>query len=106
MGRHYRGELGEEYFDWQGSGADVNAEIESTKFAPHVSATDTVVDFGCGAGALLATLEIGERIGVVDVVDEVHPRRPPRAHRDAGIVARFRVGRVGVGGGGQNENGF
>jgi SAM-dependent methyltransferase len=64
VGRHYRGELGEEYFDWQGSGADVNAEIESTKFAPHVSPTDTVVDFGCGAGALLATLQIGERIGV------------------------------------------
>ena len=64
VGRHYRGELGEEYFDWQGSGADLNAEIESTKFAPHVSAKDTVVDFGCGAAALLATLQIGERIGV------------------------------------------
>ena len=64
VGRHYRGELGEEYFDWQGSGADVNAEIESTKFAPHVSATDTVVDFGCGGAALLATLPAAERIGI------------------------------------------
>ena len=64
VGKHYRGELGEEYFGWQGSGADVNAAIESTKFAPHVSAGDTVVDFGCGAGALLATLPIGERVGV------------------------------------------
>ena len=64
VGRHYRGELGEEYFDWQGSGADVNAAIESTKFAPHVSPTDTVVDFGCGAGALLAKLRIGEGVGV------------------------------------------
>ena len=64
VGRHYRGELGQEYFDWQGSDADLEAAIESSKFAPHVSATDTVVDFGCGAGALLATLRIGERIGV------------------------------------------
>ena len=64
VGRHYRGELGEEYFDWQGSGADLNAAIESTKFAPHVSVTDTVVDFGCGAGALLAALAIGQRVGV------------------------------------------
>jgi SAM-dependent methyltransferase len=64
VGRHYRGALGEEYFGWQGSGADVNAQIESSKFAPHVLPTDTVVDFGCGAGALLTTLKIGERIGV------------------------------------------
>jgi SAM-dependent methyltransferase len=64
VGRHYRGELGEEYFGWQGSRADLEAAIERTKFAPHVSDTDTVVDFGCGAGALLATLPAGERFGI------------------------------------------
>lgn len=64
VGRHYRGELGEDYFDWQGVGADLNAQIERTKFAPHVSETDTVVDFGCGAAAVLAALPARERIGV------------------------------------------
>jgi SAM-dependent methyltransferase len=64
VGKHYRGELGEQYFDWQGSKADLEAAIERTKFAPHVSEADTVVDFGCGAGALLATLPAGERVGV------------------------------------------
>jgi SAM-dependent methyltransferase len=64
VGRHYRGELGQEYFDWQGSAADLKAAIERTKFAPHVSERDTVVDFGCGAAALLATLPARERVGV------------------------------------------
>jgi SAM-dependent methyltransferase len=64
VGSHYRGQRGEEYFDWQGSGAELQAAIERTKFAPHVSEADTVVDFGCGAGALLATLPLGEGIGV------------------------------------------
>jgi len=64
VGRHYRGELGEEYFDWQGAHADLEAAIERTKFAPHIVDTDTVVDFGCGAAALLATLNARERVGV------------------------------------------
>src|SRR5215210_9132767 len=64
VGRHYRGELGEEYFDWQGTHADLEAAIERAKFAPHVAETDTVVDFGCGAAALLASLNARERVGV------------------------------------------
>jgi len=64
VGRHYRGELGEEYFGWQGRGNDLCAEIEVPKFAPHVSERDTVVDFGCGGAALLAILPAGERIGI------------------------------------------
>jgi SAM-dependent methyltransferase len=92
VGRHYRGELGEEYFDWQGSGADLNAEIESSKFAPHVSATDTVVDFGCGAGALLATLQIGERIGV----EPNPPARRAGEARGVRVVASTRELEDGV----------
>ena len=86
MGRHYRGELGQEYFDWQGSNADLEAAIESSKFAPHVSATDTVVDFGCGAGALLATLQIGERIGV----EPNPPAREAGEARGVRVVASTR----------------
>jgi SAM-dependent methyltransferase len=86
VGRHYRGELGQEYFHWQGSNADLEAAIESSKFAPHVSATDTVVDFGCGAGALLATLQIGERIGV----EPNPPAREAGEARGVRVVASTR----------------
>jgi SAM-dependent methyltransferase len=64
VGSHYRGELGEKYFGWQGRGNDLSAEIERTKFAPHVRSGDTVVDFGCGGTATLALLPAAERIGV------------------------------------------
>ena len=64
VGRHYRGDLGEAYFDWQRRGNDLTAEIERTKFAPHVGPDDTVVDFGCGGAAVVATLRARERIGI------------------------------------------
>jgi SAM-dependent methyltransferase len=64
VGRHYRGDLGEEYFGWQGTGNELSAQIERAKFEPHVHSGDTVVDFGCGAAALLATLPAAERIGI------------------------------------------
>src|SRR5262245_13346276 len=72
VGRHYKGELGEEYFGWQHRGNDLSGELERTKFERYVGSGDTVVDFGCGAGALLATLAAAERIGV-------EPNPPARA---------------------------
>jgi SAM-dependent methyltransferase len=64
VARHYRGELGEDYFAWQGSGAPLGARIELAKFEPHVAPDDTVVDFGCGGAWLLELLEAGKRVGV------------------------------------------
>ena len=64
MGRHYQGELGSEYYAWQHKGAELGAVLERPKFAPHVGPSDTVVDFGCGNGAILAVLDAGERIGI------------------------------------------
>ena len=64
VGRHYRGDLGAEYYGWQREGAELGAELERWKFAPHVAATDVVVDFGCGGGNVLAGLTVGERIGI------------------------------------------
>lgn len=72
VGRHYTGALGEEYFGWQGRGNDLSAELERTKFESYVGPRDTVVDFGCGAAALLATLPAAERIGI-------EPNPPARA---------------------------
>ena len=72
VGRHYQGDLGEEYFDWQRQGNDLSAELERPKFEPYVGPRDTVVDFGCGAAALLAALPAAERIGI-------EPNPPARA---------------------------
>jgi SAM-dependent methyltransferase len=64
VGQHYRGKLGDEYFAWQRQGADLGAELELHKFAPHVGPDATVVDFGCGAGYLLSLLGAREAVGV------------------------------------------
>jgi SAM-dependent methyltransferase len=64
VGQHYRGELGEEYFAWQRRGAELGAQLELHKFAPHVGPDDTVVDFGCGAGYLLGLLGAKAAVGV------------------------------------------
>jgi SAM-dependent methyltransferase len=64
VGRHYRGELGAEYFAWQGQGGRLSAEIEKAKFDRWVGPADVVVDFGCGSGHLLEVLPARSRIGI------------------------------------------
>jgi SAM-dependent methyltransferase len=64
VGKHYRDELGAEYFAWQHRGARLSAEIDLTKFVPYVGPDDVVVDFGCGAGHLLELLPARERLGI------------------------------------------
>jgi SAM-dependent methyltransferase len=65
VGSSYQGERGLAYFDWQNAKATpTSAEIDSFKFTPHVRPSDTVVDFGCGAGHLLAGLQVARRIGI------------------------------------------
>lgn len=70
--RHYQGEAGRAYhegkrglppaaFPWV-------ARLRAAKFAPHVRATDTVVEFGVGAGWNLAELKCARRVGF-DVSD-------------------------------------
>lgn len=64
---HYQGEAGQAYhqkkralppeaFPWV-------ARLRAEKFAPHIRATDTVVEFGVGAGWNLAELKAAHRIG-------------------------------------------
>lgn len=61
---HYSGARGESYTSYQLAAADVKARVAARKFAPHVRPTDTVVDFGCGPGHVLARLDVAQRIGV------------------------------------------
>jgi SAM-dependent methyltransferase len=64
VGRHYSGDLGAEYFAWQGQGGRLSAELEKAKFEPWVAPADSVVDFGCGAGHLLDLLPARSRVGI------------------------------------------
>jgi len=65
VGSAYRGETARDYFDWQsGKGTAVSAEIDAFKYTPHVRAGDTVVDFGCGGGQMVARLNAARRIGI------------------------------------------
>ena len=74
--RHYQGDAGRAYhagkrglppaaFPWV-------ARLRVEKFAPHVRATDTVVEFGVGAGWNLAELKCARRLGF-DVTDFLEP---------------------------------
>jgi len=52
------------YFAWQNTGIDIKARRKVGTFQPHVRPTDTVLDFGCAGGSLVAGLVAARRIGV------------------------------------------
>lgn len=61
----YVGLQGAQYAGWQlRSGGPALVRIEARIYQPHIDPTATVLDFGCGGGALLSTLACGRRIGV------------------------------------------
>jgi SAM-dependent methyltransferase len=64
VGRHYGGERGSEYLDYQRRYGELGAELNLFKFERYVSPADDVVDFGCGIGALLERLPAASRTGV------------------------------------------
>ena len=61
---HYAGAKGEEYFSWQSAGGAFGALINAHKFRHLVQPSQVVVDFGCGGGFLLKTLDCARRIGI------------------------------------------
>lgn len=52
------------YFRWQSRDAAAKVRVRAKIFAPHISQHDSVLDFGCAGGALLAALPGGRKIGV------------------------------------------
>ena len=64
VGRHYQGELGDDYYSWHRDVAQMGAELNLWKFRDHVRPDDVVVDFGCSGGELLAALPATRKIGV------------------------------------------
>jgi len=79
----YRGEAGEEYYEWQRSLGELGAALDAWKFLTAIDPDDVVVDFGCGGGAILAALPGREKIGV-----EPNPAaREDAARRGLAVVA-------------------
>ena len=53
-----------DYFAWQNSNIDLKTKIKVKRFSPYIEPTDTVLDFGCAGGAMIAALPGARKIGV------------------------------------------
>jgi len=71
---HYSGDAGERYFRVQTATAEPGVAIAATRFSKYIKDSDTVIDFGCGGGGILAALNCRRRIGI-----EVNPTARARA---------------------------
>ncbi|MEN9575882.1 MAG: hypothetical protein RL514_3737 [Verrucomicrobiota bacterium] len=74
--RHYQGDAGRAYHEGKRglppAAVPWVTRLRAEKFAPHIRATDTVVEFGVGAGWNLAELKCARRVGF-DVSDFLAP---------------------------------
>ena len=61
---HYVGTAGERYFAGQKVGGELSAQWNLGYWLPYLAPSDTVLDFGCGGGYLLATLPASQKTGV------------------------------------------
>jgi len=64
VGSTYRGAAAETYFDYQRSLGELGGRLDRHKFERELRPTDVLVDFGCGAGALLQQLSARAKIGI------------------------------------------
>lgn len=62
---HYLGQSGKDYFAFQHQAGLLRGQLNArTKFARFVRPSDVVIDFGCGGGTLLRSLQCARRIGI------------------------------------------
>jgi SAM-dependent methyltransferase len=61
---HYLGKKGEQYFESLVNFGEGNAIANLSIWIPYISETDSVLDFGCGNGNLLALLQCHLKVGV------------------------------------------
>jgi SAM-dependent methyltransferase len=74
----------EAYFGWQRSAGILGASLDRWKFVPFISKDDKVLDFGCGGGYLLASLDCEVRYGI-----EVNPVARTEAEQRLTAFAGF-----------------
>lgn len=60
----YEGLAGQSYYAWQRRMGLMGGHLEARKFASSVESHDTVLDFGCGSGAMLRWLTCARRVGI------------------------------------------
>lgn len=54
----------EKYFTWQKSSGEFGAKADQFKFIEHINENDNVIDFGCGGGYLLSSINCKNKIGI------------------------------------------
>lgn len=54
----------EKYFAWQKSSGEFGAKADQFKFIDHIKENDNVIDFGCGGGYLLSSINCKNKIGI------------------------------------------
>jgi SAM-dependent methyltransferase len=60
----YTGEAGKAYYEWQAKSGLDDARYNRHFFSSWVDADDDVLDFGCGGGFVLETLQARRKVGV------------------------------------------
>jgi SAM-dependent methyltransferase len=73
----YQGADGEQYYAYQSDANFGRKQFETWKFEKYITPTDTIVDFGCGAGLMLKYLTAAEKLGI-----EVNPAASADAARN------------------------
>ena len=61
---HYAGDSGDQYFEWQDAYGAVNGEITARTFRSFVQPHEVILDFRCGGGHLLNSLNAKKKVGV------------------------------------------
>lgn len=52
------------YFQWQSAIGLLSGGLNAEKFSPYIKPTDSILDFGCGGGFLLMSLNAAKKTGV------------------------------------------
>ena len=52
------------YYEWQRESGEFGALVDLFKFQPHISPSDSLIEFGCGGGFLLSRIVCERKVGV------------------------------------------
>jgi SAM-dependent methyltransferase len=74
------------YFRYQRAIGEFGGQMNASKFAPFIKASDAVLDFGCGGGFILRSLNCKRRSGI-----EINPEARSEAKRN-GITVFSSIG--------------